>query len=126
MVRYELEGERIGLYVCHCLECQAQSASAFGISAIYPASALTVVSGQTQRWSRPAAKRGRLDCHFCPQCGSRVWHGNPERDATISVKGGSLDVKPDLTDARHIWTSRKLNGVVIPGHAETWPFEPEE
>lgn len=124
-VRYELQGDPAELYVCHCRECQAQSASAFGISVIYPASALTVVSGETRCWSRPAAKRGRLDCHFCAECGSRMWHGDSNGDVPISVKGGSLDTKPDLTGARHIWVSRKLDGVVIPPDAETWPEEPE-
>lgn len=124
-MRYELEGDPADLFICHCRECPAQSGSAFGISVIYPASALTVVSGETRRWSRPATKRGQLDCHFCPECGSRVWHGDPDGDMPISIKGGSLDVKPDLTGARHIRVSRKLDGVVIPPDAETWPEEPE-
>lgn len=28
-IRYESTGESLALYVCHCLECQKQSASAF-------------------------------------------------------------------------------------------------
>jgi hypothetical protein len=31
-VRYRITGEPIALYVCHCRECQKQSASAFGLS----------------------------------------------------------------------------------------------
>ncbi len=31
-IRYESEGQPIALYICHCRECQKQSASAFGIS----------------------------------------------------------------------------------------------
>jgi hypothetical protein len=123
-VRYEVRGEPLDLYVCHCRECQAQSASAFGISVIYPPAAFRVVSGSPRMWSRPARIRGRLDCHFCPDCGSRLWHGNLQADAVISVKGGSLDEKPDLTGAKHIWTSRKLEGIVIPPDAENWPEEP--
>jgi hypothetical protein len=49
---------------------------------------------------------------FCVACGMHLRPG----DATISIKGGSLD-SPDLTAAFHIWTSRKLLGVVIPDGA---------
>jgi len=35
-IRYELSGEGLELYVCHCKECRKQSASAFGISVIVP------------------------------------------------------------------------------------------
>ena len=31
-IRYESVGETLSLYVCHCRECQKQSASAFGIT----------------------------------------------------------------------------------------------
>ncbi len=51
--------------------------------------------------------------------------GAPERE-TISVKGGSLDQPLDLTQAIHIWTTRKLPGVVIPEHASQFPEEPDD
>ena len=31
-IRYEVSGEPIVLYRCHCTECQRQSGSAFGMS----------------------------------------------------------------------------------------------
>lgn len=33
---YESSGQAVGLYICHCRECQKQSASAFGISLDVP------------------------------------------------------------------------------------------
>lgn len=35
-VRYEFAGEPLALYVCHCIECRRQSASAFGMSLAVP------------------------------------------------------------------------------------------
>ena len=43
----------------------------------------------------------------------------------LSVKGGSLDEPVDLRDAIHIWTSRKLAGVVIPDDVRQFPEEPD-
>ena len=49
----------------------------------------------------------------------------PSPDGGVTIKGGSLDEPPDLSRAVHIWTKRKLAGVVIPEDAEQWPEEPD-
>lgn len=123
-VRYEVRGEPVDVYVCHCRECQKQSSSAFGISVIVRGDDLVLLAGAPRVWTRAATVGGSMDCAFCPRCGSRVWHGNPEHDDFISIKGGSLDAPPDLTDAKHIWISRKLPGIVISDHVEIHEEEP--
>jgi hypothetical protein len=123
-VRYEIAEEPVGIYVCHCLECRKQSASAFGISVIVPARGFAVKQGTAKEWSRPTDSGRTLFCMFCPDCGSRLWHATPGQE-TVSVKGGSLDEPPDLAAAVHIWTARKLPGVVIPDGAPRFPGEPD-
>lgn len=123
-VRYEITGDPLELYVCHCRECRKQSASAFGISVIVRSADIRLVQGELGRWSRLADSGNTLDCFFCLECGSRVWHGNSGRDDTVSIKGGSLDVPPNLEDAYHIWTSRKLPGVIIPDHVRQHTMDP--
>lgn len=113
------------LYVCHCLECRRQSASAFGISVIVRGADLRLVRGAPRRWSRPADSGRVAHCHFCPDCGSRLWHGDREAEAEVSVKGSSLDRPVDLGRAIHIWTTRKLPGVMIPPNARCYPGEPD-
>lgn len=125
-VRYEISGRPKALYVCHCRECQKQSASAFGISLIVASADLHLLQGDLSHWSRPTDSGKVLDCFFCPRCGSRLWHGDKERDATVSVKGGSLDALLDLSEAVHIWTRRKLPGVTVPPGAVQFPGEPPE
>jgi hypothetical protein len=44
-VRSSSEGAVLALYICHCRECQKQSASAFGMSLQVPRSGLQVISG---------------------------------------------------------------------------------
>lgn len=125
-VRYELTRPPRETYVCHCRECQRQSASAFGISVIVAGADVRLLAGRLQHWSRPTDSGRTLTCFFCPTCGSRVWHGDKDREDHISIKGGSLDEPVDLTDAIHIWTSRKLAGVIIPEGARQYPGEPDE
>jgi hypothetical protein len=123
-VRYEVSAEPLELYVCHCRECQKQSASAFGISVIVPAHAFVLRRGHLKTWTRPTDSGGILECMFCVECGSRIRHSNP-RVTTVSIKGGSLDEPVELTNAVHIWTTRKLPGVVIPNGATEFPGEPD-
>lgn len=123
-LRYEADAEPLALYVCHCAECRRQSASAFGVTVMVDAAAFRLVKGAAKTWERGTDSGRRLSCHFCPDCGSRVWHSGEW--PTVSIKGGTLDEPPDLSRAVHIWTKRKLAGVVIPDGAETWPEEPPE
>jgi hypothetical protein len=125
-VRYEITGEPVALYVCHCRECQKQSASAFGVSVIVRRSGFRITRGEVKVWSRATDRGGTLDCAFCPQCGSRLWHEAAGSADTISVKGGSLDEAIDLRPAVHIWTARKVPGVLIPETAVQFPGEPPD
>jgi hypothetical protein len=124
-VRYEITGAPHETYVCHCRECQKQSASAFGISVMVRSADVRLLQGGLQRWSRSTDAGRTLACFFCAECGSRVWHGDKDRADEISIKGGSFDEPIDLTDAIHIWTSRKLPGVIIPDAARQHDGEPD-
>ena len=124
-IRYEVSGEPLALYVCHCRECQKQSASAFGMSLIVRRSEFRVTRGTTKFWSRGTASGRTLKCAFCPDCGSRLWHETEGESETVSVKGGSSGKPVDLGAAIHIWTTRKLPGVVIPSGNQQFPEEPD-
>ena len=125
-VRYAAAGPILDVFVCHCTECRKQSASAFGISVIVSRDGFRVTQGSPKLWSRPTDSGRILDCHFCSECGTRLFHGTRDRHDTLSLKGGSLDQPPDLLDAVHIWVDRKLPGVRIPDGAKLFPGEPED
>lgn len=125
-IRYELTHGPLQLFVCHCTQCRKQSASAFGISFIVSQAALRLTQGEPRFWSRPTDSGNTLDCAFCGNCGTRLWHQRRGSADTLSIKGGSLDTPPDLRKAVHIWTSRMLPGVVLPDGVEQFPEEPDE
>jgi hypothetical protein len=122
-VRYAIAEAPLRLYVCHCRECQRQSASAFGMSLFVRRTAFAVTQGETRNWPRRADSGRTMACHFCAVCGSRLWHARDGID-TLSAKAGSLDAPVDFARAIHIWTSRKLPGLVLPPDAEQYPEEP--
>jgi len=121
---YKSIGEPFALYICHCQECQKQSASAFGVSLEVSRSGFQVTQGTPKYWSRVAESGGRIRCAFCPTCGSRIWHESDPISETISIKGGSLNESIDVSNAIHIWVTRKLPGIIIPKSAKQFPEEP--
>ena len=65
------EGEPVRVSVCHCLDCQKRSGSAFAAQARWP-DAHVAVTGETKTWVRTADSGHRVTYRFCPHCGSTV------------------------------------------------------
>lgn len=120
-VRYECFSKPLELYLCHCRECQKQSASAFGITFEVPRSSFNLIQGTPKYWTRLTDSGRKLKCAFCGTCGSRLWHENDPPSETISIKGGSLDEPIDVSNAIHVWVTRKLPGIIIPLDAKQFP-----
>lgn len=125
-LRYRLTGAPLTLYCCHCTECQKQSASMFGMSMIIRAAELEV-TGETRFWTRPTDAGNTTDCHFCPVCGSRVWHQGSRRrqDGTLTLKGGTLDVAARLRPVGHIWLKSRQDGFEPPDDLLCYQAQPE-
>lgn len=124
-IRYTAPEQPLELHVCHCRECQKQSSSAFGISYAVPRTDFHILSGQPARWCRTTRSGHELECFFCANCGSRLWHQSSGSPDTLNIKGGTLDDPLDLVHAIHIWTSSKLPGVMIPEGARSFARGPD-
>jgi hypothetical protein len=125
----------IKLYACHCKECQHQSSSAHGITAIFPYFELPESSSELVGIYTRLTLKGRLmECLFCKNCGARILHRfrdampapgeKPGPTATTNVKGGCLEAldKEMMRDVVHIWTQHAI--VDIPEGVEQWEREP--
>lgn len=113
-VRYTIAPCAEKAVVCHCTSCQKQSASAFGAVIVVPSEAVTLDAGTLSRWTRRADSGNAVECHFCTDCGTRIWHGDKDREPTLKVRAGTLDSPIDFSRAAQIWTSSKAPGITIP------------
>jgi len=64
--------------MCHCVDCQRRTGSAFGIAAFFGREAVGVVQGASKTYTRGSASGKHVTFHFCPECGSTVFW-EPER-----------------------------------------------
>lgn len=124
--RYLLTAAPLTLYCCHCSECQAQSSSAFGMSMLVAREALDVDWDTLAVWTRKTDSGNTLDCHFCPDCGVRLFHVGRESSEIISVKAGSLDLHKRLTPVGHIWTDSAQPWFTVPQGALTTARDPAD
>ncbi len=124
-VRYTLNVERFVIYACHCLECQKQSASAFGLSVPIQLADLDI-SGALRAYERDTASGGRTACWFCPACGSRLYHQPKAAPDRATLKGGTLDDTSALKVAGHLWVCRKQPWVKLDPSAPAYDTQPTD
>ncbi len=125
-IRYRINGEPLTFYACHCLDCQAQSASAFGLSMLVVVDDFELIAGALKFWSTTADDGSAKICAFCSECGTRIYHANDDAAAPISLKAGSLDNNSQISPIAHIWTKRahrwlgleKPGTIICPGQPD--------
>ena len=123
-VRYEITGEPLGFARCHCTDCQRQSGSAFGLS-LYVAPEDVIWTGDLATWGDVADSGRQVVRHFCPTCGTRMYHEAAEGTDYISIKAGTLEPGHDLIPRAELWTGSALPWVVMLEDVPRWPGQPE-
>lgn len=124
-VRYTIRPAHSIVYACHCRECQKQSSSAFGLSMPVPVSAFQI-DGQLGVYERPADSGAVTRCHFCPECGSRIYHRDSTAGEFLSLKAGSLDETSRLRLVAHLWVCRKQPWLEINTGLPAFDRQPDE
>jgi hypothetical protein len=83
-VEIAITGQPVLQYVCHCDDCQAVHGKAYPVS-LYLASALSVLSGDTDTFTLRASPRTK-----CKRCGTYLYSEAPGRP----VRGLNADLLP--------------------------------
>ena len=125
-IRYEIRAEPLTLYVCHCQECQNQSASAFGMSMPVPREAVIILQGQPKQWQRVSESGREVSCWFCGDCGTRLFH-NPTRNPKITnIKPGTLDDTSWLKPVGNLWTRSSQKWVTLNEQMLNYEGQPKD
>ena len=106
-VRFEVQTQPAGIYVCHCSLCR-RSTGSNGIAVIVVANdgfRWTAGRENIEKWSKPNAE---WETWFCKTCGSRVPGHNDA--ARMFVPAGTLsDAGSELKVIHHIWVGSKAS-----------------
>ncbi|MGK7892664.1 MAG: GFA family protein [Xenococcus sp. (in: cyanobacteria)] len=124
-LRYEISVMPLTLYVCHCTECQTQSSSGFGMSMPTPKSGFRLIKGNPKIWSRKSHSGREVQCAFCSECGTRVYHLPSRNKSVVNVKPGTVDDKKMFEPVGNLWVTSAQPWVSISPEAINFPQQPE-
>lgn len=88
-LRIEVSGAPVRVSVCHCLDCQRRTGSAFGLQARFPLVA-TRTHGARSEYVRTGDGGGHMHASFCPQCGATVFYVLDTEPTLIAVPVGAF------------------------------------
>ena len=110
-VRYEITAAPIGIYCCHCTNCQKITGSAFVLSAAVPEPAFAFTKGKPGKTEWKSDSGNHRYGHYCRDCGCRIAHVTRENDVPSAV-----DL--DAPAAQKLLKEEPVEGVVSPGAVE--------
>lgn len=102
-VSYELVGDPMITYACHCTDCQTGSGSAFSITTLIDASQTTIIKGEI-REDEFHLNGNDLTRVRCSQCGTGLWYYGKAMPQILALKPGTLDDTSQVSPAAHVWT----------------------
>jgi hypothetical protein len=109
-LRIDVQGEPLGVGVCHCLACQQRTGSVFAALAGYAAP--YTVTGKATEFVRTGDHGSQFRFRFCPVCGSTVFHTEEGVEGRVSVAVGAFadPTFPPPEDSvyehrRHAWVT---------------------
>lgn len=104
-------GDPVRVSVCHCLDCQRRSGSAFAVQARWPDDCVTI-RGEAAVWEAVSDSGNRAAFRFCPRCGATVAYASTGVPGFTSVPvGGFADPAfppPTVSvyeERRHAWVA---------------------
>jgi hypothetical protein len=109
-------GDPVRISVCHCLDCQKRSGSAFAAQVRFPAAQVTI-GGQFKTFTAHGTN-GAAHFHFCPNCGSTVYYENDSIADTIAIALGAFADPYFVTPTISVWEERQHEWVEIAGEME--------
>ncbi len=101
--------------VCHCLNCQKRSGSAFAAQARWPDDQVEL-TGNFQEWSQAGDSGMRATFRFCPTCGATVAFVNEAMPGTIAIAVGAFADPQFPAPSFSVWEERKHGWVTILGN----------
>jgi hypothetical protein len=124
-IRYRVEGEAVGVGVCHCTQCQKQSGSAFGMSFIVRKEAFRITKGHVKTFTRASDSGRPVVCGFCAECGTRIYHETRWLEGVVNVKPGTFDDTSFLQPTTQVWTAKRQGWLERLAELRSFEGQPE-
>ena len=113
-LKAECVGEPVRVSVCHCLDCQKRTGSAFAAQARWPDDRVTI-TGEGKTWVRTADSGRHASYRFCPHCGSTVSYVIEAWPGVVAIPLGAFADSSFPSPRFSVYEHRKHNWVALLG-----------
>lgn len=110
-VEYEISGEPLVMYHCHCKTCRAASGAMFATNIMVAAADFAVTAGRDCLGAFESSPRKHR--YFCANCGSPIYSHSQNTAHLVSVRTGTLDDDPHVRPAFHAYAASKAPWTAI-------------
>jgi hypothetical protein len=113
-LRVTCRGEPVRVSVCHCLDCQKRSGSAFAVQARWRDGDVEI-AGLSKTWVRVADSGRRATQRFCETCGSTVVYTIEDWPGVTGIPVGAFADPKFPSPMFSVYEHRKHGWTVISG-----------
>ena len=127
-VEFELAGEPLTFYVCHCTVCQRRTGGAALPVMLVPRTHLHILSGEAPLVEFQVNEKHRRRSRICPRCDTRLWAEPLEKPNISILRPGNLYDQRSFEPVADVYTRSKQSWFLIPDSVaqfETYPADPE-
>lgn len=119
----EVQGEPLGVGVCHCLACQRRTGSVFAALAAFAAP--YSVSGAATEYVRTGDHGSRFRFRFCPVCGTSLFHTEEGCSGSVSIAVGAFADPSFPAPEDSVYDCRRHAWVRLPPGIRAYDKDPE-
>jgi len=116
-ISYQLNGELLFLYNCHCEECRAFSGASHATSASISINDLSLTDGKGYLTAFETTKGTR---YFCRNCGSPIYSYPVGAEEFPALHIGTITEPPEKELDANIWVSEKCPWVELSRSAKIY------
>jgi hypothetical protein len=116
-LRLSTEGEPVRISICHCLDCQRRTGSAFGVQARFTAEQVRIEGNYTEFERASDGGDGRTFC-FCPECGATVFFRVSAASDLVGVPVGAFADPSFPAPTVSVWGKRRHRWFKLPAAVE--------
>ncbi len=122
-LRIEVQGEPLGVGVCHCLACQRRTGGVFATLAAF-APPYNVVGTATE-YVRTGDQGAKFRFRFCPVCGTNLFHTEEGRSSNVSVAVGAFADPNFPAPEDSVYDCRRHSWVQLPAGITVFERDPD-
>ncbi|AWI57578.1 GFA family protein [Sinorhizobium fredii] len=122
-LRIEVQGEPLGVGLCHCFACQRRTGSVFAALAGFAAP--YKVFGTATEYVRVGDKGAKFRFRFCPVCGTNLFHTEEGReDSSVGVAVGAFADPSFPPPQDSVYDCRRHSWVQLPPETTIYETAP--